>query len=426
MLRATILMAVWAGQQVWGGEEPAGLLDRFTERIQGDLERLPDYVCTESVERFGRSSAESPWEKIDMLRLEVAFVAGRELYGFPGEHRFQDRPLAELAGRGTIGTGPFALLAQHLFVVSRAQFTYRGENSDEKGTRYEYGFDVPPTSSSYKLRAGAVEATVGFQGTFWIDAESLDLIQLDVQAYDIDEKLGLSQADTTVHYARANIEGKLILLPTDASLAVVAVDGVENLNRTRLGACRQYSAESTIRFEPANIVAATKDRTANRSATGADPRIPGGTLIELTLDSEMNLAAMSIGDKVSAHVTQAIRDGDRVLIASGAMARGHLVRLEKHTIPFPSYEIGLEFETLENGGRTMPFAATMVDAGPSSGLIKQAKSLDPKFTRRGPSRMDILVKEFQRGQGILNWDARRGVILRGLRMKWKVESTTDQ
>jgi hypothetical protein len=35
--------------------------------------------------------------------------------------------------------------------------------------------------------------------------------------------------------------------------------------------------------------------------------------------------------------------------------------------------------------------------------------------------MDILVREVQRGQGILYWEARRGSIPRGLRMKWRVE-----
>jgi hypothetical protein len=418
-----MLTALCAGSLACGSDEPIGLLERFVGRIKTDLELLPDYVCSLSVERFGRSASEQPWEKIDTLRFEVALVAGRELYSLPGGRQFQDRPLAELAGRGTVSTGQFALLAKHLFLTSTAQFTYRGENTEDRRTTHEYGFDVPPARSSYKLHAGTAEATVAFQGSVWIDAETLDLIRLDVQAYDIPETLGLMQVDTTLHYSRLNIEGNQLVLPLEASLTVVAVEGVENLNRTRLTACRHYSAESTIRFNPESAPQpAGQPSTQSNASAPLDLVLPHGALVELTLDSNLNPAGMVIGDNVSASVARVVNDGDRVSIPLGAVVRGHLVRLEKQTMPFPIYEIGLEFDTLETDGRTIPFAATMVEAGPAAGLIQQTKRLDPSFTPRGKSRMDILVREFQRGQGILHWDARRGSIMRGLRMKWRVES----
>ena len=429
VLRAAtvIAMTLWAGLPAWGGEEPEGLLDRLIGRMKTELERLPDYVCNISIERLERSSTERPWGKIDTLRFEVAYVAGRELYGFPGARRFQDRPLATLAGRGTIGTGQFALLAKHLFLTSTARFTYRGENSEDGQVRHEYGFDVPPANSSYKLRAGAAEATVGFQGTFWIDAKTLDLTELEVQAYDIDEKLGLSQADTTLHFSRTNVEGSQILLPLHATLAVVAADGVENLNRAQISGCRRYVVESTIRFGGESAERSEPPPPTRDSASPfSNVVLPRGALMELMLDSDVDLAAIGVGDKVSARVARVSKDGDRVSVPPGGMVRGRLVRLQKRTMPFPNYEITLEFDTFEGGGHTIPFTATMLDAGPSAGLIHQAKGLDPKFTPHGRSRMDILVHEFQRGLGILNWDARRGPIPRGLHMRWKVDSTPDR
>ncbi len=404
-----MLMAV-CGSLVWGAEEPAGLLDRFLSLMKTHLERLPDYVCTQSIERLSRLTSERSWEKIDTLRFEVALVGGREMYGLAGARRFQDRPLAELAGKGTIGTGQFALLAKHLFLTSTAQFTYRGESNEDQHVSYEYGFDVPPDHSSYKLRAGNVEATIGFQGAFWIDAQTLDPVRLDVQAYDIPEKLGLAQVDTTLQYSRLNIDSAQLLLPVAASLTVIAVDGEESLNRTKLSACRHYSTESTIRFDTDTVVAAAPSSAPAPSAFA----LPHGAVLELSLDASLNPAMMGIGDRVSASVTKGL--------PQAAVVRGRLVRLEKQTMPFPIYEIGLEFDTLESDGRTMPFTATMIEAGPAAGLIQQAKHFDPTFTPRSKSRMDILVREFQRGQGILHWDARHGSILRGLRMKWRVEA----
>jgi hypothetical protein len=413
-----MLMAFCACSLASAYEEPAGLLDRFLDRMKSDLQRLPDYVCTQSIERFRRSASEQAWEKVDTLRFEVALVSGRELYGLPGARRFQDRPLAEMTGRGTIGTGQFALLAQHLFLTSTAQFAYRGETTQNQRPAHEYSYDVAPDKSSYKLRTGGVESNVGFQGSIWIDAETLDLIRLEVQAYDIPEKLGLAQVDTALDYSRLNIGDTQLLLPLAAILNVAAVEGLESMNRTRLSACRHYAAESTIRFEGEAAPAAP----STASAVPSDLLLPQGALVELSLDANLNPAAMGLGDRISASVARTTKDGNRVSIPQGAVVRGRLVRLEKQSMPFPIYEIGLEFDTLETDGRSIPFSASMVEAGPAAGLLQQTKRLDPTFNPRSKSRMDILVREFQHGQGILHWDARHGVIQRGLRMKWRVEA----
>ena len=54
-------------------------------------------------------------------------------------------------------------------------------------------------------------------------------------------------------------------------------------------------------------------------------------------------------------------------------------------------------------------------------LVKQAKRLDPTFTKRRRPGMEILVNETQRGQGILHWKADKPVVKRGLKMFWQVE-----
>jgi hypothetical protein len=68
----------------------------------------------------------------------------------------------------------------------------------------------------------------------------------------------------------------------------------------------------------------------------------------------------------------------------------------------------------------------MQDAGPAAGLIRQAKRLDPKFSRRPTGKMDVLVREIQQGQGILLWDGKHGPVPRGLRMKWRVNGEATQ
>src|SRR5206468_1403818 len=151
--------------------------------------------------RFRRAGVEKPWEQIDTVRFEVAFVRDQELYGLPGARRLQDRPLTDFVAKGSISTGQLALLAKHVFLTSTAQFTYRGENEQAGRRAYHYDFDVPVAKSSYHLRQGKSDAVVAFQGTFWIDAENLDLLRLEVQAYDIPESLGLAEANTVLDYS---------------------------------------------------------------------------------------------------------------------------------------------------------------------------------------------------------------------------------
>jgi hypothetical protein len=62
----------------------------------------------------------------------------------------------------------------------------------------------------------------------------------------------------------------------------------------------------------------------------------------------------------------------------------------------------------------------MTEAGPAPGLIRQAKRLNPTFTRQRKAKMDILVREVPRGQGVLHWDAKQSRIRKALRMRWLV------
>ncbi|HLJ50964.1 MAG TPA: hypothetical protein VKU01_33375 [Bryobacteraceae bacterium] len=409
----------------WSFEDSDGILSRFLDRMAGELKQLPDYVCAQEIERFSRQGSENPWNRIDSLRLEVAMSGNKELYSLPGDRRFTERPLRAFIGRGSIGTGQLGLLAQHVFLTSTGQFTDRGE-SDLKGRRVrEFGFDVPAERSSYRLSFGNSESAVAFQGSFFIDPETLDLVRLDVQAYDIPESLAIVEANTSLDYARMVVDGNNMTLPIQASLTVTATDGREDLNRTVLSGCRHYQTESTIAFDTSSAGAGDAERalpvpSVVPQALSKPSALPGGTLLDLTLDTNLDPSTVAVGDTVTASIAHAIRDVLGNVIPQGTPVTGHVVRLEKATMPFAMYSVGLEFQALKHPGGTIPFDATMIEAGPAAGLLRQEKSLDPTFTRNRGAHIDVLVREVQRGQGILMWDARKGTIPHGLRMKWRV------
>lgn len=421
MLREAGALAALLGMTIpaMSQTEPPGLLDQIVAKLSDELDRLPDYVCTQSIQRATRSSRQREWTQMDTLRLDVAMVGRKELYARAGAARFQDQPLSEMVRRGTISTGQLGLLADHVFKDPSTTFTYRGVTERAGRPAHEFDYDVAPGNSRYRLGFGGEESLVGFQGAFWIDVDTLDLIRLDVQAYDIPENLGLAQASTTLSYARIPIGSEEVLLPQQASLSVVTVDGIESLNRTRLADCRRYQVESTISY--AGVSDAPPQEPAGTSLRAApEVALPAGAVLELILESELDPASARPGDTVTARVQRATAGDQPAVVQQGSIAVGRLVRLQKETIPFTFYIVGIAFDEVQVEGQTLPLAATMLEAGPTSGLMRQSRRMDPTFSRKRKAGMEILVRETQQGQGILHWDGRKGAIPRGLKMKWQV------
>ena len=230
-------------------------------------------------------------------------------------------------------------------------------------------------------------------------------MRLEVEAYDMPEKLGLAQTETVLGYARTTIDGAQVLMPVSATLNVAAVDGQEDLNRTHITGCRHYRSESVLRFAETRtpIVADARKRVDD---------IASGTVLELRLKSSLDPASAKPGDEEQAIIAKAVKSGDELLIPEGAAVIGRVLRLEVQSQPFRTQVIELQFDTLAMADRKIEFTATMQEAGPASGLVKQAKRLDPKFERHSAPRLDVLVREVRRGQGILLWDARRGPLPR--------------
>jgi hypothetical protein len=419
MLRvaAGTAMFLLLGTALHADDAPQALLDRFLASMKSELDRLPNCVCNQTVERLERPSADQAWRKIDTLHLEVALTSEGELYARTGARRFDQRSLAQIVGKGTVTTGQFGMFAKHVFLMSSAKYGFRGEAERDGRKAYEYFYEVDPARSSYKLRSGNLESVAGFQGSFWIDPVTLDLLRLEVQAFDISPALGLSEVNTSLSYSRITIRNEQFLIPIAATLAIVAADGTENLNRMKLAGCRVYQAESALQGEAVEAPAPAPARPAEPAPLS----LPSTSLLELALDAPLDPSRAEVGHSVRARVSRSLSDSAKVIIPQGALVAGRITRIEKQTQPFPVFEIGIEFETLEIDNRQVPFAATMIEAGPAAGLLRQTKRMDPTFSKNRSARMDVLVREVQRGQGILLWDARRGPIPAGLRMKWRLQ-----
>ena len=76
-------------------------LPQIKQRMQQHLSRLANLTCLETIQRSSVTRT-GRMQRNDTLRLEVAFVDGKELYSRLGAGKFDDRGIGEFGQGGAI------------------------------------------------------------------------------------------------------------------------------------------------------------------------------------------------------------------------------------------------------------------------------------------------------------------------------------
>jgi hypothetical protein len=317
------------------------LILRIQAAMSRNLARLPNYTCALNIERTRRVAPRRKFELLDTVRLEVALVEGKELFGWPGADRIAEAELSNLVG-GTIGNGDFALLAKSIFLTGAATFSDAAEAEFEGTRALLYSYHVPLRLSGYHLKVPPQEAVVGYHGRFWADPQSLDLLRLEVEVDDIPERLGLAAAANAMEYGRMKIGGADFLLPRNSELSMTERNGTESRNRTRFTACRQFTGESVLTFADPESAPRTAD------ATEEILELPREFEADLSLETPIASATSAVGDPVKATLKRALKVHGAILIPAGAEFSGHIARLDK---PDRAYVVDLAFTSVAAGSK---------------------------------------------------------------------------
>jgi hypothetical protein len=316
-------------------------LARVRAHMSDVLTRLPNYTCLQSIER-SRRSASGRTQLIDLVRLEVALVNGNELYAWPGSKKFQDTKIIDMVKGGAIGSGNFALHAKAVFQSSSPRFIYVGERILEDGRKtLRWNYVVPLPLSGFTLRVLPHEETVGYYGSFWADASSLDVVRLEVRADDIPRQLRIETTADAMEYKRVTIGEEDFLLPAHSELRMTGLDGVENINRTTFSGCKQFAGESTISFDdPA-------ESTADAPETERVLEMPPGLPLHVSLDTPITEGASAVGDPVTAILKKAVKLGSGLVAPKGAFLHGRIVTLRRQDVRPTGWVVAFHFSELE-------------------------------------------------------------------------------
>ncbi|HEV2687628.1 MAG TPA: hypothetical protein VGV35_03710 [Bryobacteraceae bacterium] len=322
----------------------AVLFGKIQAKVAQNLDRLPDYTCSETIERFRRVKPGGKIERLDTIRLEVAYVGGRELFGWPGSNKIDEPEIKKFVGRGTSGNGDFAILPRNAFLRGGTKIYYAGDTELDGKRAIRFNYRVPETAQSYRLETNMGEAVVGYEGSFWVDPVTLDLMRLTSAAEGIPAKLGLKSTTTMLNYSRVAVGGSTFLLPKNSELHMTDADGAESWNRNNFDGCRQFSGQSVIKFDsppPEEAAPAAKPQEVN---------LPEEFVVEIELETPIDSASTAVGDSVRATFRQNVKSNREIAIPKGAALTGNVVRLEKQS---NSYLVGLRFTFVDIGGRTI-------------------------------------------------------------------------
>ncbi|MGH9626786.1 MAG: hypothetical protein ACRD7E_00255, partial [Bryobacteraceae bacterium] len=191
---------------------PPASLDRIRERVQAQSVQLPNYICTETIDRSTRKPKATGFQPIDRVRLEVAVAGGREIFGWPDGEKIAEDDITRLV-TGFMSSGDFASQVRNLFTSTGAEFHERGADLRNSRPSVRYDYRVPAKASSWRMRINRdallgfslPEVTVGYSGSFWVDRDSLELIELHIAADEIPAWLGFTSFVRKVQYAQARV-----------------------------------------------------------------------------------------------------------------------------------------------------------------------------------------------------------------------------
>ena len=236
-----------------GGETSAALLARARQSMRQALARLPDYTCIETITRSISDGNPPRPVTLDRVRLQVAVVRGNELFSWPGATPFERGDPREIVAGGLTGTGDFANFTRAVFATDAPTFT-SGEEEIRSGRRtIRYDYQVPLQKSGYLLRSGPARAKVDYHGSFWVDPETARVLSLEVhvdeRVNEIPETLDMYDVRTVIEYRTIAMGGAEFPFPAVSELTVRhRRSPVVTGNRIEFGGCRQYAAQSTVRF----------------------------------------------------------------------------------------------------------------------------------------------------------------------------------
>ncbi len=293
------------------------VLNSIRERALQNVRTLPNYTCTSVIERSARRSVSHRFENVDRIHLEIAYIGGSELFGWPAGERIGEQDLRRFVD-GSITNGDFALLTRALF--AGPSVTFKPAVRKDLGGRpvWSIDFSSPREGSEWVLTLEQREEPVAYSGSLQADPDSLRLISIGMSADYIPREFGYRRVTRNLEFQPVRIGTNEVMLPSRAEFLTLDRNGEETRNEASFTGCREYTAESVVRFEesePEPVKPAVSE-----AAGGLPEQFEASLELETPVDSDV----AAIGDAVTMRLTRSIAGKSGVVVPKGAVLHGRI------------------------------------------------------------------------------------------------------
>jgi len=298
------------------------VIEKIKATVLDHLARLPNYTCTETVRRTERPKGSQKPSLIETVHLEVAYVEGKELFGWPGASKIDQPDIGKMVD-GSAGNGYFGLFQKAIFSTSATVLKPAGPMTLNGKEALQFDYLIPKTSAPYRLTTEFGSAAVGFHGSLWVDRTTLELMRLTVEADNPPVVLGMAATSSTLDFSRQSIGNSTFALPRGAELTVVDTDGSVGVAELSFSGCHQFVGESVIRFD------IPEDQGAPRTAepVTAVVTLPDEFTADFTLQTPIGWETSGSGDPVTGVLRNGIQDHGRTIVPKGAKLAARIAHL---------------------------------------------------------------------------------------------------
>jgi hypothetical protein len=246
------LLCLPAAAQRPSPEEQRRTLDTARDVAIHYSSKLPDFICSEQVERTDRAGPTAI--KVDRLTIQLSYFGQKEKYklvamnGSPTEQHLESLD-------GLITGGEFGSLLLGVFdPSSSADFQWKAWSNIRKRRAAVYTYRIARAKSHYILghreeTGKMVEAAAGYHGEVALDGETAKVLRLTATADDIPKDFGIFQSSVEVDYDFISVAGRTYLLPSHSD-ARMERSYRQIANVVTFSDYKKFEADSTIDFNP--------------------------------------------------------------------------------------------------------------------------------------------------------------------------------
>jgi hypothetical protein len=247
------LLSMSAAAQRPTPEEQRKTLDSAREIAIHYTSKLPDFICTEQVERTDRTSPTNI--KADRLTVQLSYFGQQEKQKLVAMNGNRTTQSLESLG-GLITGGEFGNLLLGVFdPSSSADFQWKELSNIRKRPAVVYTFHIARAHSHYMLGHRAksgdmLEVAAGYHGEIALDSETARVLRLTATADDIPKDSGVLQSSVEVDYDFIDVAGHNYMLPSHSE-AHMERPLRQISNVVTFVDYRKFEVDSSIDFGPA-------------------------------------------------------------------------------------------------------------------------------------------------------------------------------